>query len=178
MPSDSPVTLRKTTYRGAEDFHLAWQEHGKAHELTFTTEAEAVVEMARIEERLRTGAAAGQGLTVNPFGALTPYITSKDVHFAALRLQPKGLAFRECITDYVAAKAALQRTGVGVPEAAQAYAEAWTTLLPYDTSLAQAVFEWAELKRQLGDRPLFEVLRAYLRDQPSAKADNPSPPGA
>jgi len=163
MNPESPVTLRKTTFRGVSEFHLSWEEDGVMREKGFTNEAEAVVEMLAIEVRLRAAVASGKGLTVNPFGETTPFITSKDVHFASLKLQPRGLAFREAITDYVAAVTALQGTDAGVPEAARDYAEAIKALKPFDVSLGQAVFEWVELKKQVGDKPLFEVLRAYLK---------------
>lgn len=176
MNPESPVTLRKTTYRGVMVFHLSWEEDGTAQEKSFPTEGDAVVEMAAIEERLRVAASTGKGLTVNPFGLGVPFITSKDVHFASLKLQPRGLTFRESITDYVAAVAALQGTDTAVPEAAREYAEASKALKPFDVSLGQAVFEWAELKKQVGDKPLFEVLRAYLKL--TAGATEASPPAA
>ena len=163
MNPDSPVTLRKTTYRGVMVFHLSWEEDGAPREKSFPSEAEAVMEMVAIEARLRETEAAGKGLTVNPFGAATPFITSKDVHFASLKLQPRGLTFRESITDYVTAVVALQGTDTAVPEAAREYAEAIKALKPFDVSLDQAVFEWVEIKKQVGDKPLFEVLRAYLK---------------
>lgn len=159
MNAESPVTLRKVSYRGVVVFHLAWAEGGGAREQTCENEEEAVVAMAEIEERLRVAEMAGKGLTVNPFGEAKPFITSKDVHFAALRLQPRNLGFREAIQDYVGAVAALQGTGVGVVEAAKAYAEAQRVLRPFEVSLEQVVFEWAELKKQLGDKPVFELLR-------------------
>ena len=163
MNPESPVTLRKTSYRGIMDFRLSWEEGGMAQEKSFTTEAEAVMEMVSIEGRLRAAAAEGKGLTVNPFGETTPFITSKDVHFASLKLQPRGLAFRESVTDYVAAVTALEGTEASVPEAARDYAEAVKALKPFDVSLGQAVFEWVELKKQVGDKPLFELLRAYRK---------------
>lgn len=139
-------------------------------EANFATEAEAVVEMHAIEERLKVAAMAGKGLTVNPFGELKPFITSKDVHFAALRLQPRGLDFRTVITDYVAAEQGLRPLGVSVGEAARVFGEAAVAVKPFDTSVEQAVFEWAELKRQVGDTPFFELLRAFLEKQKAAAA--------
>ncbi len=172
MSADSPVTLRQTTYRGAAAFQLTWTEEGAAKEKQFASEAEAVVEMAAIEERLKLAEMAGKGLTVNPFGALTPFISSKDVHFAALRLQPRGLSFRTAIDDYVAAVLALKGCDVGVPEAAKGYAEASALLKPFEVSVGQAVFEWVEFKKQIGDRPLFDVLKAYLK-QAAASGSTP-----
>lgn len=165
MNSESPVSLHKITYRGVLAYKLTWAEGEAEHEKTFATEAEAVAEMAAIEERLRVAAMAGQGLTVNPFGAHTPFINSKDVNFAALKLQPRGLKFRESIDDYVAAVAALKGSGVGVTEAARFFAEASAELKPYDVTVMQAVFEWVELKKKTGDVPLFEVLRVYLKSK-------------
>jgi hypothetical protein len=159
MNNDSPVTMRRISYRGTVVFHLAWEEGGAAREQACETEEEAVVATARIEGRLRREAMAGQGLTVNPFGEEKPFITSKDVHFAALRLQPRNLVFRDVIQDYVAAVAALQGTGVGVAEAAKHYAGASRGLAAFDVSLEQVVFEWIELKKQVGEKPVFELLR-------------------
>lgn len=167
MNTVPPVRYQKRSYRGVTEFHLAWEEAGKTREKTFATEAEAVVEMAELEERLRTGVAAGQGLTVNPFGLEVPFVTSKDVQFAALRLQPRGLGFRDAILGYVGAHGLLQGTGVSVVEAARAYAEAEHALKPHDVSLAQAVFEWVELKKAAAGRPLFELLRANKAAEPA-----------
>lgn len=144
MSNESPVTLHKTNYRGLVQFQLKWTEEGKEREAHFHTEAEAVMETAVIEERLRVAALAGQGYTVNPFGAHIPFINSKDVHYASLKLQPRGLKFREVIDDYVAMTAALKI---------------------HDVTPQQAVFEWLELKKQAGDAPLHEVLRVYLKAQ-------------
>lgn len=163
MNSESLVTLTKRSYRGTSEFRLGWTEAGAAQEKTFETEAEAVVEMSRIEERLRTGVAAGKGMTINPFGELSPYVTSKDVQFAALKLQPRGLAFRDVIVDYVEASGALRGLDATVAHAARDYAEAAKLLKPFDVSLGQAVFEWCELKKQMGDKPLSELLRSYLK---------------
>lgn len=165
MSQESPVTLHKVSYRGSSEYLLKWTEGGEARESHHASEAEAVTEMAVIEERLRVAALAGQGLTVNPFGMHVPFINSKDVHYAALKLQPRKLKFREVIDDYVEMVAALK---------------------PYDTTPQQAVFEWLELKKQIGDRPLHEVLKVYLRStapQPGAAPsgdfkDNVKPDGA
>jgi hypothetical protein len=159
MNNDSPVTMRRISYRGTVVYHLAWAEGGAAREQTCESEEEAVVAMAQVEGRLKREARAGQGLTVNPFGEAQPFITSKDVHFAALRLQPRKLVFRDVILDYIAAATALQGTGTVVAEAAKHYAEASRGLAAFDVSLEQVVFEWIELKKQLGDRPIFELLR-------------------
>ena len=182
MNAEFPVTLRKISYRGAVVFHLAWEEGGGAREQTCENEEEAVVAMAQIEGRLRLAEMAGKGLTVNPFGEAKPFITSKDVHFAALRLQPRNLGFREAIQDYVGAVTALQGTDTGVVEAAKAYAEAERVLRPFDVSLEQAVFEWAELKRRLGERPIFELLRGAGDAEAEAAiteaaGTEPRPPG-
>lgn len=163
MNSESPVTLHKHSYRGATSYLVTWKEDGVAREKSFPLEAEAVMEMAEIEKRLQLAAMAGKGLTVNPFGAHTPFINSKDVHFAALKLQPRGLKFRDSIEDYVAAVASLKGTGLSVAEAGKQMAEVATTLKPFDMTASQAVFEWAELKKQIGETPLFEVLRVYLK---------------
>ena len=180
MNPDSLVILRKLAYRGVPDFHLSWEEDGQAREASYQTEAEAVVEMAAIEERLRAAVAAGKGLTVNPFGAATPFITSKDVHFASLRLQPRGLEFRTVITEHVEAVLLLKPVGASVVEAARGYAEACAMLQPFDVSVTQAVFEWVELKKQVGDLPLFELLRAHVARKaaeamPSAPLPSSSP---
>lgn len=177
MNPESPVTMRRISYRGTAVYHLAWTEGTAAREQTCESEEEAVVTMAQIEGRLRLAAMAGQGLTVNPFGEAKPFITSKDVHFAALRLQPRNLVFRDVIQDHVAAVAALQGTGVGVAEAAKKYAEASRGLASFDVSLEQVVFEWIELKKQLGDKPVFELLRP--RAEPAAEeaaGTEPRPP--
>ena len=164
MTQESPVTFHKVTYRGSTEYQLKWTEGGEARESHHPDEAEAVTEMAAIEERLRVAALAGQGLTVNPFGMHLPFITSKDVHYAALKLQPRKLKFREVIDDYV---------------------EMVTVLKPYETTPQQVVFEWLELKKQIGDRPLYEVLKVYLQatlGAPSAASegfkDNVKPDGA
>lgn len=183
MNNDSLVTMRRISYRGVVVYHLAWTEGGASREQTCESEEEAVVAMAQIEGRLKREAMAGQGLTVNPFGEEKPFITSKDVHFAALRLQPRNLVFREVIQDHVAAVAALQGTGVGVAQAAKHYAEASRGLAAFDVSLEQMVFEWIELKKQIGDKPIFELLRARAEPVADAaeKADvagtEPRPPG-
>jgi len=147
-------------------------------EKNFSDEAEAVMEMSVIETRLREEAMAGKGLTVNPFGAHTPFINSKDVHFAALKLQPRGLKFRESIEDYVAASSSLKGSGLTVAEAARQMADIATQLKPFDITANQAVFEWAELKKQLGERPLFEVLRVYLQSVKAAPTAPPLDPAA
>lgn len=167
MSSPSPVRFQRRSYRGVIQYVLSWEEAGAARENAFATEAEAVVAMTEIEERLRTGVAAGQGLTVNPFGLEVPFVTSKDVQFAALRLQPRGLGFRDAILGYVGAHGLLQGTGASVVEAARAYAEAEHALKPHDVSLAQAVFEWVELKKAAAGRPLFELLRATKAAEPA-----------
>jgi hypothetical protein len=161
MNTESPVTLHKITYRGVAAFQLTWQERGVAQEKSFPTEAEAVVEMGVIETRLRETAMAGKGLTVNPFGAHIPFINSKDVHFAALKLQPKGLKFRESIEDYVAAAAAVKGSGLSVADAARQAAEATAQVKPFEVTLAHAIYEWVELKKLVGDRPLSDLVRAY-----------------
>lgn len=170
MNPESPVTLFKITYRGVMSFHLKWEEGGAEKEEGFSTEAEAVTAMSVIEERLRVASLAGQGLTVNPFGMHLPFINSKDVHYAALKLQPRGLKFREVIDDHVAAVATLKGTDMGVAAAATAYAEAMHALKAYDVSVQQAVFEWIELKKQTGDRPVYEVLRGYLQSKAAEAA--------
>lgn len=176
MNNDSPVTMRRISYRGTVVYHLAWAEGGAAREQTCESEEEAVVAMAQIEGRLRLAAMAGQGLTVNPFGEATPFITSKDVQFAALRLQPRNLVFRDVIQDHVAAVAALQGMKISVAEAAKHYAQASRGLAAFDVSLEQVVFEWIELKKQLGDKPIFELLRSPL--QPPVSASPPASPEA
>jgi len=141
------------------------------------------MEMAAIEERLRVAAMAGQGLTVNPFGMHTPFINSKDVNFAALKLQPRGLKFREVIEDYVTAVGIAKEMGTTVAGAMESLGELNRSLKPYDVSPQQAIFEWLEIKNQIGDRPLYEILRAYLKmtaavDVPKADAapgEAPSP---
>lgn len=142
MSMESPVTLHKINYRGSVEFQLKWTEGGESREASFSTEADAVMETTVIEERLRVAALAGQGLTVNPFGMHVPFINSKDVHYASLKLQPRGLKFREVIDDYVSMSAALK---------------------PYDVTPQQVVYEWLEMKKQIGERPLYEVLRVYLQ---------------
>ncbi|MDF3058796.1 MAG: hypothetical protein K0R17_3011 [Rariglobus sp.] len=163
MNSESPVTLQKINYRGVVAFQLRWLEAEKESEASFPTEAEAVMEMTAIEERLRVATLAGQGLTVNPFGMHLPFINSKDVHYASLKLQPRGLKFRESIDDYLGALVALKGLEASVTEASAHYAEARLALKPFDVSPQQALFEWLELKKHLGDRPLYEVLRVYLK---------------
>lgn len=179
MNAESPVTLRRLNYRGVPDFHLSWEEDGQAREAGFLKEEDAVVEMAAIEQRLRVAAAAGKGLTVNPFGEAKPFITSKDVHFASLRLQPRGLNFRDAIEDYVDAAAAVKPLDVSVARASREYAEAATALEPFEVSVTQAVFEWVELKKQVGDLPLFELLRAHAARKagPTATAAPTPKPG-
>jgi len=171
MNPESPVTLHQIIYRGAVAYKLKWLEGGTEHEQSFPTEAEAVMETVVIEERIRVAALAGQGLTVNPFGTHTPFITSKDVNFAALKLQPRGLKFRESIEDYVAAVNTLKGFDTSVAAAAAGFVEASQSLKPYDVSLQQAVFEWLELKKQIEDRPLYEVLRPYLKMKAAADAE-------
>lgn len=165
---ESPFNIIKITYRGVTSFHLKWSENGVEREEGFPTEAEAVAQIVEIEERMRIAALAGQGLTVNPFGMHTPFINSKDVHFAALKLQPRGLKFRETIEDYVAAFGNLKGAETTVAAAVAGFTEATLSLKPYDVSVQQAVFEWLELKKQIGERPLYEVLGVYLK----AKAAN------
>jgi hypothetical protein len=174
MSMESPVTLYKINYRGAAEFQLKWSEAGEAREARFATEAEAVMETTMIEERLRVAALAGQGLTVNPFGLHLPFITSKDVHYASLKLQPKGLKFRDVIDDYVAAVNVLKGTGATVAAAVTAYAEDCKMLKPYDTTPQQAVFEWLELKKQAGDRPLYEILKVYLKAKDEPPGERPA----
>ncbi|CAM2932738.1 hypothetical protein RAHE111665_07690 [Rariglobus hedericola] len=180
MNSESPVALTKTTYRGVTAYELKWVEGAVDKESSFPTEAEAVMAMSEIEERLRIAAMAGQGLTVNPFGLHTPFISSKDVHFASLKLQPRGLKFRESIEDYVSAVTTLKGLDVSVSAAAAVFAEASLALKPYDISTEQAVFEWLELKKQVGDRPIYEVLRTYLQAKAAAEMHVPivAPPEA
>ncbi|MFA6287841.1 MAG: hypothetical protein WC661_10700 [Opitutaceae bacterium] len=163
MESESPITIHQILYRGTVAYKLKWTEVGTEHEKSFPTEAEAVMEMGVIEERIRVAAMAGQGLTVNPFGMHIPFINSKDVHFAALKLQPRGLKFRESIEDYVAAVNVAKELGTSVAAGMGSLAELNRSLKPYDVSPQQAVFEWLEIKKQIGDRPLYEVLRAYLK---------------
>jgi hypothetical protein len=124
MNPESPVTLFKVSYRGVVAFQLKWVEGGTEREASFPTEADAVMETTAIEERLRVAALAGQGLTVNPFGMHTPFITSKDVHYASLKLQPRGLKFREVIDDYVAAVTTLKGHETSVGAVVTNYAEA------------------------------------------------------
>lgn len=174
MNTESPVSLHKITYRGVAAFQLTWQEGGAAQEKSFPTEAEAVVEMGAIETRLREAAMAGKGLTVNPFGAHIPFINSKDVHFAALKLQPKGLKFRESIEDYVAAAAAVKGSGLSVAEAARQAAEAVAQVKPFDVTLSHAIYEWVELKKLVGDRPLSDLVRVYKQ---ATAAQTPPPDG-
>ena len=166
MNPESPVSMHKVSYRGAEEFLLKWKEGGKECEAKFATEADAVMATTEIEERLRVAALAGQGLTVNPFGAHTPFINSKDVHYASMKLQPRGLKFREVIDDYVAAAGALKGLDTGVGAAAVKYAEACRELAPFETTPEQALFEWLEVKRQIGDKPFYTVLKAYLQAKP------------
>ncbi len=119
---------------------------------------------------------------MNPFGEAKSYITSKDVHFAALRLQPRNLVFRDVIQDHVAAVAALQGMKISVAEAAKHYAEASRGLAAFDVSLEQVVFEWIEPKKQLGEKSIFELLRAPPQPpQPpvsAAPASQPASPEA
>jgi hypothetical protein len=172
MNSESPVTLYKINYRGSAVYHLKWAEGGENREASFPTEEEAVLETGAIEERLRVASLAGQGLTVNPFGMHTPFINSKDVNYAALKLQPRGLKFREVIDDYVAAFAAVKPFELTVGAAVAGHVEACQALKPYDTTPQQALFEWLEVKKQIGDKPLYEVLRGYLQ----AKSEKTSEP--
>ena len=165
----SPVTLHQIIYRGTVAYKLKWLEEGAEHEKSFPLEAEAVMEMAVIEERLRVAEMAGQGLTVNPFGMHTPFINSKDVHFASLKLQPRGLKFRESIEDYVAAVNIVKGQGTTVAAALAGLVEINASLKPYEVSLQQVVFEWMEIKKQIGNRPLYEVLRAYLKTPAGAE---------
>lgn len=173
MNPESPVTLYKINYRGSVVYHLKWAEGGENRDASFPTEEEAVLETAAIEERLRVASLAGQGLTVNPFGMHTPFINSKDVNYAALKLQPRGLKFREVIDDYVAAVAALKPVGTTVGAAVASHVEAFQALQPYDTTPQQALFEWLEVKKQIGDKPLYEVLRAYLQSKPEPTSEPP-----
>jgi hypothetical protein len=165
MNAESPVSMHKVSYRGAEEFLLKWKEGGKECEAKYATEAEAVMATTEIEERLRVAALAGQGLTVNPFGAHTPFINSKDVHYASMKLQPRGLKFREVIDDYVAAAGALKGLDTSVGAAVAGYVEAALALKPYEVTPQQALFEWLEVKRQIGDKPFYEVLRGYLQSK-------------
>lgn len=170
MNTDESVTMQQTSYRGVSIHTLRWREAGADREETFETQEQAVVAKAEIEERLRVAAMAGRGLTVNPFGVGEPFITSKDVHFASMRLQPRGLKFREAIEQYVAAHVALKGSDASVVEAARYFAEASAELKRFDVTVMQAVFEWATLKKQVGDVPLFEVLRVYLKNKDAAGA--------
>jgi hypothetical protein len=172
MNAESPVTMHKVSYRGAEEFLLKWMEGGKELEEKFATEADAVMATGEIEERLRVAALAGQGLTVNPFGAHTPFINSKDVHYASMKLQPRGLKFRDVIDDYVGAVTTLKGIGIGVGAAVAQHAEACRALEPFEVTPEQALFEWMEVKRQIGDKPLYAVLRGYLQAQPE-KTETP-----
>ena len=158
--------MHKVSYRGAEEFWLKWVEGGKECEAKYPTEADAVMETTVIEERLRVAALAGQGLTVNPFGAHTPFINSKDVHYASMKLQPRGLKFREVIDDYVGAVVALKGLNVGVGAAVAKHAEACRALEPFEVTPEQALFEWMEVKRQIGDKPFYAVLKAYMQAKP------------
>lgn len=154
-------------------YHLKWAEGGENRDASFSSEEEAVVETGVIEERLRVASLAGQGLTVNPFGMHTPFINSKDVNYAALKLQPRGLKFRESIDEYVAAIAALKPLGTSVSAAVASHVEACQALKPYDTTPQQALFEWLEVKKQIGDKPLYEVLRGYLQAKSEKAAETP-----
>lgn len=174
MNTESPVTMHKISYRGVEQFVLKWTEGGKECEAKFPTEEDAVIGTGEVEERLRVAALAGQGLTVNPFGAHTPFINSKDVHYASLKLQPRGLKFREVIDDHVGCVVALKGSGMTVSAAVAAQVEACKALQPYDTTPAQAVFEWIELKQQTGNAPMHEVLRAYLQAKSEKTAEPPA----
>lgn len=165
MNADSPVTMHKVSYRGAEEFLLKWKEGGKECEAKFPTEADAVMETTVIEERLRVAALAGQGLTVNPFGMHVPFINSKDVHYASLKLQPRGFKFREVIDEYVTAAAALKGLDTSVGAAVASHVEAALALKPYEVTPQQALFEWLEVKKQIGDKPFYEVLRGYLQSK-------------
>jgi hypothetical protein len=176
MNSESPVTLYRLNYRGLEQFQLKWSEGGEEREASFPTEAEAVMETTVIEERLRVAKLAGQGLTVNPFGMHVPFINSKDVHYASLKLQPRGFKFREVIDEYVAAANALKGTDTTVAAAVAAYVDDFKVLKPYDVTPQQAVFEWLELKKQIGDRPLYEILKVYLKAT-TAQPEEPSSAG-
>lgn len=157
-----PVTLQQIANRGSLYYRLVWTEEGATREQVFQTEEEAVVEMSAIEERLRAAAMGGQGFTVNPFGELKPFVNSRDVHYASLKLRPRGLAFREVIDDFVAAHTALKPFAMRPLDAAKAQAEALALLQPFDVTPAQAVYEWTELKKQIGDTPFHELLRVWL----------------
>lgn len=174
MNPESPVTLYKINYRGSAVYHLKWAEGGENRDASFASEEEAVLETAAIEERLRVASLAGQGLTVNPFGMHTPFINSKDVNYAALKLQPRGLKFREVIDDYVAAVTALKGFETTVGAAVASHVEACKALQPYDTTPQQALFEWLEVKKQIGDKPFYEILRGYLRAEPEKTSEPPS----
>ncbi len=179
-----PVTLQQIANRGSLYYRLVWTEEGAACEQVFQTEEEAVIEMSAIEERLRAAAMAGQGFTVNPFGELKPFVNSRDVHYASLKLRPRGLSFREVIDDFVAAHTALKPFSVRPLDAAKAHAEALANLQPFDVTPAQVVYEWIELKKQIGDTPFHELLRAWLatkkseESSPSPPSPSPSPPPA
>ncbi|MFA6962827.1 MAG: hypothetical protein WC205_18875 [Opitutaceae bacterium] len=170
MNPEAPVHFYKNSYRGIVTFQLKWVEGGVDKGKSFETEAEAVVEMGEIEERLRIAKMAGQGFTVNPFGMHTPYITSKDVHFAALKLQPRGLKFRDTIEEFVSATQALKGMDMTVGAAVASFVDASRLLKVYDVSVEQAVFEWAELKKQIGERPLYDLLKPYLQSKAAAEA--------
>ncbi len=188
MEPEPPVTIHQILNRGTVSYKVKWTEAGVEHEKSFPLEAEAVMEMSVIEERMRVATMTGQGLTVNPFGMHVPFINSKDVHFAALKLQPRGLKFRESIEDYVAAVSALKALNTTVAAAVAEFVEASQSLKPYDVSIEQAVFEWLELKKQIGDRPLYEVLGAYLKmraaddaeksDDAAGAIESPTPPSS
>jgi hypothetical protein len=173
MNPESPVTLYKIHYRGSIVYHLKWAEGRENREASFPSEEEAVMETTVIEERLRVASLAGQGLTVNPFGMHTPYINSKDVNYAALKLQPRGFKFREVIDEYVTAVTALKPYGTSVSAAVASHVEACLALKPYDTTPQQALFEWLEVKKQIGDKPFFEVLRGYLQAKTEQSAEPP-----
>ena len=76
MSGESPVSMHKVTYRGAEEFLLKWLEGGKECEAKFATEADEVMATGEIEERLRVAALAGQGLMVNPNGGIKTFFHS------------------------------------------------------------------------------------------------------
>lgn len=159
-----PVTLHKTLQRGVTAYQLKWTEGGVGREQSFASEAEAVMEMDMIEARLRVSPAkAGPGLAVRPPQVHAPLVSPTDVSFAALKLQAQGLELRESIEDYVAAVGTLKGTETSVRSAAAAVVELNHVLQPYDMSLYEAVFEWLELKKQIGDRSLHEVVAEYLR---------------
>lgn len=177
MSTEPPkVVLQELAHRGIIFYQLLWSEDGQEQCRKFETEAEAVVEMLAIEERLRAAALAGQGLTVNPFGELKPFVTSRDVHYASLKLRPRGLQFRETIDDYIAAHTVLRPLEMTPSEAAKHLADATAQLKPFDTTVDQAVYEWIEIKKQIGDAPFFELLRAWRNAKASTPSEETPPP--